>query len=130
MKGPVYRYFQYLIAIVIAWFEGYFQPGSRARRNNNPGNLKGWWSALPQDSQGFDVFPNAMTGWDALFRQVEKNIDRRLSPEEFIKGRPLVYPGYSRTDQDAYVDFIVEKTGLLGNVPIINQINRIQRQFV
>lgn len=129
MKSPVYRYFQYLIAVSIAWFEGYFQQGTRAFRNRNPGNLRGWSKRLPKDEKGFDIFETHQAGWEALFRQVKKNIDRKLSVPEFIRGKPGVYAGYSRTDQEPYIDFLQEKTGIVGNVPIISVITDVERRI-
>lgn len=120
----------FFFALAIARFEGFFLPGSRARRNNNPGNLRGWDPGLPVDPQGFDIFPNIDRGLSALFRQVNLNFSRGLTTEEFIKGRPLVYPGYSRTDQDAYVRFLVENTPVRDkDLRIESEIRRLQRQI-
>ena len=59
------------IADAIAFAEGYYVPGSRPRRNNNPGDLE---RDLTGKGAGWDgpyvVYPTAQDGWDALERQV------------------------------------------------------------
>lgn len=124
------RLYQFLFAIWIAKFEGYFDPPSRARRNNNPGNLKGWDPALPKDPAGFDRFPTVRDGWSALFRQIKLNFNRRLTVREFFEGKAFVYPGYDATNPTAYARFISGKTGVpLDNVPILDHISRVSREF-
>ena len=81
------------LAQAIARFEG-FVPGTRAYRNNNPGNLRTWGS-LPRDSAGYAIFPTPEAGWAALERQVGLNIARGLTLEEFFAGKPGVYAGYA-----------------------------------
>lgn len=70
-------------ASAIAEFEGFNTAGSRPARNHNPGDLKfaGQYGAIGQDPQGFAIFPDDPTGWDALDAQL------RLYVSEF--------PGYS-----------------------------------
>lgn len=81
------------LAQAIARFEGFFQQNSLAGRNNNPGNLRSWGN-LPT-SGGYAVFPTPEAGWAALRRQVELNIGRGLTLQEFFGGKPGVYPGYA-----------------------------------
>lgn len=59
-------------ANAIASFEGFNTPGSRPARDNNPGDLKyaGQAGATGQDPQGFAVFPDATTGMQALYHQL------------------------------------------------------------
>lgn len=102
----------WLLVTSIARFEGFFKSGSRAQRNNNPGNLRNWDTNLPKDSDGFDIFPTPEKGVEALFRQVIKNINRDLTIEEFIAGKPGVYAGYSNTDQQPYIAFLSQSTGI------------------
>lgn len=122
MKYQFYRNLAaYWIAVWIAVFEGYFDPGTRARRNNNPGNLRGWDPDLPKDPQGFDIFPNAQAGFFALVRQVVKNIERNLTLYEFFAGSAEKgYPGYApasdHNDPYGYAEFIAEKT----QIPVAN----------
>lgn len=130
MKSFVYRYFQQQIAIYIAVFEGFFKEGSRARRNNNPGNLRGWSKRLPKDPGGFDIFPDLQAGVDALFRQVELNIDRELTVWEFFVGKIFVYAGYDASNPEAYARFIASRTGLpLDSHSIIAVIEHIEQQI-
>ena len=80
-------------AAAIARYEGYYTAGSVAQRNNNPGNLRSWGSYPVVN--GFVQFPDAETGWAALRSQVQKNIDRGLTLDEFFSGKSGVYPGYA-----------------------------------
>lgn len=107
-------YFTYLIALWIAFFEGYWQPGSKAARNNNPGNLRSWGSRPIVD--GFAFFDTPADGFLALIKQVDKNISRNLTVREFFAGKPGVYPGYApeadNNDPDNYASFISSRTGI------------------
>ena len=72
-----------LWAQAIATFEGYYTPGSRPARNNNPGDLK--YARQPgatgQDALGFAIFPDASTGFQALDSQLNAYVSE--------------FPGYS-----------------------------------
>lgn len=63
-------------ANTIAQFEGYNSPGTRPARNHNPGDLKfaGQPGALGADSAGFAVFPDDVTGFQALYLQLQKYV--------------------------------------------------------
>lgn len=112
--------------IAIAWFEGYFSEGSRARRNNNPGNLRGWDPNLPKDDAGFDIFPSIDKGVEALWRQIWKNINRGLTLREFFEGKPGIYPGYaplSDGNSKLYARTVSQYTGIpIDNVTIQSHI--------
>lgn len=69
------------------------QEGTGCGSRNNPGNLRTWGS-LPT-AGGFAVFPTCEAGWAALRSQVQRNIDRGLTIEEFFGGKAGVYPGYA-----------------------------------
>jgi len=64
-------------ANAIAQFEGYDSSGSRPQRNNNPGDLKyaGQPGATGQDSSGFAIFPDAATGFQALYNQLQAYVN-------------------------------------------------------
>lgn len=113
-----------LIAQAIATMEGWYVPGSRARRNNNPGNLRSW-GANPIVG-GYAAFPSADAGWAALRRQVQLNIGRGLTLEEFFGGKEGVYGGYApsadKNDPAYYARFVAGKTGLQLGQPIASQI--------
>lgn len=72
------------LANAIAVQEGFFLAGTRATRNNNPGNLRAAAGSNPKDAGGFVVFRSAEEGWAALRRQIGLDADRGLSLGEFI----------------------------------------------
>lgn len=81
-------------AEAIAHKEGFYTPGSLARRNNNPGNLRKWGNNPIVD--GFVDFPSREEGFKALRHQVRKNLyERQLSMLEFFAGKEGVYAGYA-----------------------------------
>jgi hypothetical protein len=63
-------------ADAIAQFEGFNSPGSRPARDHNPGDLKfaGQRGAVGQDPGGFAVFPDDITGFQALYNQLTKYV--------------------------------------------------------
>lgn len=108
-------YTAWLMLRAIANFEGYFQPGSRANRNNNPGNLRNWDPSLPKDDQGFDVFPTLEAGVSALWRQIWKNVFRGVTLKEFFVGKPGIYAGYAPlSDHNSleYPRYVAQVTGI------------------
>lgn len=98
------------IARAIAQFEGFYNPGSRAQRNNNPGNLRyaGQPGAIGADSAGYAIFPTAEAGWQALRRQIQLDASRGLTLEQFIRK----YAPPSENPTDAYLRFVSQRTGL------------------
>ncbi len=108
------------IALSIATFEGFFITGSLAQRNNNPGNLRSWGTMPVRD--GYAAFPSADIGWAALRRQVQLNIDRGLTLQEFFGGKPGVYSGYApaadTNNPTGYAAFVAERVGIPVNKPI------------
>lgn len=112
--------------LAIAYFEGYFTPGTRAHRNNNPGNLRGWSRSNPKDDKGFDIFPTLQAGVDALWRQIWLNIYRDLTVREFFQGKPGVYPGYapiSDNNPATYASFVSKTAQIpVDNITIRNYI--------
>ena len=108
------------IAIAISEMEGFNKPGSRAQRQNNPGNLRSWGKTPIVD--GFANFPTAAEGWSALRRQIWRNVDRGLTLYEFFGGKPNVYAGYA-PDTDGnrsrhYAEFVAKRAGIPVNVPL------------
>lgn len=108
------------IAESIARMEGFYTPGTLARINNNPGNLRTWGS-LPIRN-GFAVFPTEEAGWNALRRQVQLLIDRGLNLYEFFGGKPGVYPGYAPAADNnkprQYAEFVAGRVGIDPSVAI------------
>jgi hypothetical protein len=106
----------YRMALSIAWMEGYFRSGTFqpmntiAYRNMNPGNLRSWGSNPVV--QGYAKFPTESAGWNALYSQISKNIQRDLTMNEFFGGKPGVYPGYApaadRNRPDQYAAFVAK----------------------
>jgi hypothetical protein len=100
-------------------------PTTIATRNNNPGNLR---SGVGQTGTngGYAVFPDMATGWAALDNQINLNISRGLTLEEFFAGKPGVYAGYApSTDSNnpaGYAAFVASQTGIDPNTPL-NQIS-------
>jgi len=115
-------YFNFLawIAYYIATFEGFFQSGTVAARNNNPGNLRTWGSRPIRD--GFAVFDTAQDGWHALLRQIDLNVRRNLTLLEFFSGKPGVYPGYApaadKNNPYNYASFIGNRLNIPLNQPL------------
>jgi len=108
------------IAQAIATMEGFFSPGTIAQRQNNPGNLRSWGN-YPVVG-GYVQFPDAQTGWEALYSQVDKNIGRGLTIQEFFAGKPGVYGGYSpgadKNDPAGYAQYVATQTGIPESVPL------------
>lgn len=107
-------------AEAIATFEGFYKPGSLAKRNRNPGNIRSW-GQLPQH-RGFVIFPSEDAGFEALQAQIRKNIKRGLTVNEFFGGKPRVYPGYA-PDSDGnhskrYAAFVAKRLGISPDVVI------------
>jgi hypothetical protein len=63
--------------------------------NNNPGNLRAGPGATGVDSRGIAIFPDMATGEAALQHQVDLNIGRGLTLDEFFGGKAGVYAGYA-----------------------------------
>jgi hypothetical protein len=108
------------IAQAIATEEGFYKSGSIAQRNHNPGNLRSWGAAPIVD--GYAVAPDDATGWSWLYSQVNTNIGRGLTLNEFFAGKPGVYPGYApSTDANrpyAYAAFVAAQVGIPVDVPL------------
>lgn len=133
------------IAVAISEMEGYTKPGSRAERQNNPGNLRSWGKTPVVD--GFCNFPTPAEGWRALRKQVWRNVGRGLTLTEFFGGKRVketltvtvtladgqraqveqerervVYPGYA-PDSDgnhsrSYAAYVGARVGIPVDVPL------------
>jgi hypothetical protein len=108
------------ISIAVSEMEGFNKKGSRAQRNNNPGNLRRWGKTPVVD--GFANFPTLAEGWAALRRQVAKNVGRGLTLYEFFGGKPGFYPGYA-PDADGnhsrnYAEYVAKRVQILADVPL------------
>lgn len=108
------------IAQAIATMEGFFTQNSIAQRNNNPGNLRSWGN-YPVVG-GYVQFPDVQTGWQALYSQIDKNISRGLTLQEFFGGKPGVYAGYSPSadanDPRGYAQYVAGRVGISPTDPL------------
>jgi hypothetical protein len=98
------------LAQSIATFEGFFQPGTLAQRNNNPGNLRAGAGQTGTDPNGFAVFPDVSTGWAALYHQISLDSGRGLDLSQFISK----YAPPSENNTGNYLNYL---TGQLGVSP-------------
>ncbi len=109
------------LAAAIQRFEGW-KPGSVSYRNNNPGNLRAGVGQSGTDANGYAIFPDYQTGFAALERQVDINIGRGLSLDEFFGGKPGVYPGYAPSgdsnDPGKYSQVVAGWLGIDPNTPL------------
>ena len=80
-----------------------------ASQNNNPGNLK--FAGQPgavEGEGGFAVFDKVEQGWTGLEKQIKKDQERGDTIDTFIRG-DAKRGGYSATDQDSYVEFMIDE---------------------
>jgi hypothetical protein len=91
-------------ANTIAQFEGFNSPGTRPARNNNPGDLKyaGQVGAIGADAGNFAVFPDPVTGFQALYRQLQKYVTDY--PNDTILDITAHYLGQSTPTRNAQGD--------------------------
>ena len=110
------------LAEAIKRVEGY-APGTRAYRNNNPGNI--WdgisagktsriWPNLPVDDKGFVIYPSYQAGYDALLNDLRIKVNRGMTLEQLI----TMYAPPSENDTAGYVAMVAQQTGLPANVPL------------
>lgn len=121
---PLQTLLRAALAIAIAEFEGFFNEGSISQRANNPGNIRplGDQNYIDTSAGRFRLFPNVYEGWLGLVHQINVNLKRGLTLEEFFLGKPGVYPGYSPiadNDPDVienYIQFVSDRTGIARNL--------------
>jgi hypothetical protein len=110
------------LASAIARFEGYGVAGSVAQRNNNPGNLRAGPGQIGTDPNGYAVFPDPATGYAALDNQIDLNINRGLTLNQFFAGEPGVYAGYAPSgdsnNPSQYAATVAGWMGIDPNVPL------------
>ncbi len=91
-------------------------------RNNNPGNLRAGPGATGVDSRGIAIFPDYATGEAALQHQVDLNISRGLTLDEFFGGKPGVYAGYApaadSNNPNQYAATVAGWVGIDPNTPL------------
>jgi hypothetical protein len=105
-------------AAAIAQFEGFNTAGSRPARNNNPGDLMfaGQPGAVGKDSGGFAIFPDAPTGWTALYNQLNAYVSN--FPDYSLLQIMAHYLGQSTPTSDSqgnaftYAGFVAQALGV------------------
>lgn len=117
------------LAQAIATMEGYYKSNTIAQRNNNPGNLRTWGSRPVVN--GYAYFDTPEQGWEALRRQVERNIGRGLNLQEFFAGQrdtqgnviPGGYSGYApaadKNNPTGYAAFVAKRVGVPVDQPLV-----------
>jgi hypothetical protein len=106
--------------LAIQAYEGW-TPGSRSFRNNNPGNLRTWYTQIGTDG-GFAVFKTYEDGFAALMEIVEnaaKGLSAVYKPTMTIKDFFNTYaPSSDNNHPDAYALFVAKQTGVSVETPI------------
>ena len=112
------------IANAISNMEGFTSGASGpAVRNNNPGNLMyaGQAGAIGADAQGFAIFPSVAAGTQALDNQVQANINRGLTLQQFFCGGNG-YGGYAPdaggNNCNNYANYVAGQTGISASTPL------------
>ncbi len=109
------------VGLAILEHEGFYprrgnKPGSRAWRNNNPGNLRK--SALADEEQeGYAIFSDYYTGFLALLLDLEQKAIGRtvtsLGPWSTVKELITVWaPPEDSNDTDAYIRAVALRAGV------------------
>lgn len=103
----------------IALAEGYFVSGSRAQRNNNPGNLTLDLTGKSIGKDGmFVIYATAADGWEALHKQVElilTNASRIYNSSMTIR---QIAEKYTTTDQLAWANNVASAIGIDIDTPV------------
>jgi hypothetical protein len=107
------------LAHAMAHVEGYFVLGSRPDRNNNPGNLRPPKAVKLRgqtglDDAGFAIFPDAVTGWAALDRQIAIDAKRGHTLATFI----AKYAPASENNTSSYLAYLERTLGVTGAVKL------------
>lgn len=105
-------------ADAIAQMEGFNAGGARPARNHNPGDLKfaGQPGAIGKDAQGFAIFPDDATGFQALYNQLTKYV--RDFPSDSLLDITAHYLGQHAPEVDSqgnafqYAAFVAGQLGV------------------
>lgn len=107
------------LADAITRQEGY-APGTRAWRNNNPGNLREptgkLYPNLPRDEQGFIIFPDPESGRLALERDLAVKINRGWDLRRLI----TAWAPPSENATGAYIDNVSSWLGIPADVSLMS----------
>lgn len=96
------------LALAIAHQEGYFIPGSLPNRNCNPGDLRhAPGETHPGNPDAVGCFPDAVTGWQALERQLGLYGSRGLTIAQMVNE----YAPSTENDSAGYLAFVCQYVG-------------------
>ena len=86
------------------------KPGTRAFRNNNPGNLiyVGQKGASGSDKDGFCVFPTEDAGWQALYSQINLDKGRGHTLSSFMHK----YAPPTENNTFKYIQFLMKELSI------------------
>ena len=92
-------------------------------RYNNPGAIMDVTYFQQTGQFRLMTFPTLADGWNALYAQIQTNIDRGLTLQEFFAGKPGVYGGYAPqghggNNPQVYAANVSSWTGIPLGVPI------------
>lgn len=97
----------------IAYAEGFYVTGSRAQRNNNPGNITADITGTGIGYDGpFVKYANPEDGWEALYAQIEKMIDGTSIFYDSTMSIKEISRVYTATDQDAWANNVASRLGV------------------
>lgn len=114
------------LAQAIQKVEGYYPPGtvvggtsfpngSVAYRNNNPGNLNyvGQAGATGADANGYAIFPDYATGYNALVNQIQLDANKGMTLQQLIYSwAPPTGDPRGTNNTTAYLQSVSDATGL------------------
>lgn len=103
----------------IALAEGFYVTGSRAKRNNNPGNLTVDTTGTSTGKDGmFVVYATAIDGWNALYKQVELILTDASNIYNSDMTLREIGQKYTTTDQLAWSTNVASKLGISIDTPV------------
>jgi hypothetical protein len=103
----------------IALAEGFYVTGSRAQRNNNPGNLTVDTTGTSIGMDGmFVVYATAIDGWNALEQQVRLILTDASSIYNSDMTLREIGERYTTTDQLAWSMNVASKLGISIDTPV------------
>jgi len=100
-------------AVAIAYAEGFYVNGSRAQRNNNPGNI-----TLDITNEGigkdgpFIIYATAEDGWQALKKQVSMILNNTSGIYNSEMTIAEIAEKYTATEQAAWAMNVASKLGI------------------
>jgi hypothetical protein len=102
----------------IARMEGWLDPISRCRRNNNPGNIEAGKFAAAHGATGSDgrfaIFPSAAAGFAALVALLQMRSYSKLTVAQTIAR----YAPSNENDTRRYIALVCQWTGAQADDPI------------